>query len=249
MNDYPDVVAKIVTDYSERLKSQLRMAPVQDQNDFLREIQSHIYEAYHQEDSAPDEVSRILRVLRHLGEPAEVVADRLPEAMVRSGATPDLPLRILGGILIAFFGVPLAFSGVAVVMGTFIALAGVIISYYAAAGVLLLASAMSMILGVSRFYQPELLDRLIGAGVITMNVQLAEVMDRLSPSAQGNLLIFFAIASAAVALAMLWSGRYLVRGLRFLVSLVVDQIRQLASRLRRRAKAASSHLVDRLQGA
>ena len=48
MSNYPDVVAKIVSDYLERVKSQLRLVPVREQNEFLREIESHVYEAYQQ---------------------------------------------------------------------------------------------------------------------------------------------------------------------------------------------------------
>ena len=85
-----------------------------------------------------DDVGRILAVLRNLGEPAEVVADRLPDAMVRSGATRNLPLYIMGGILIAMFGIPLGLwrRGSA---GGFLpfALAGIVIAYYATAGSIL----------------------------------------------------------------------------------------------------------------
>ena len=88
MYNYPEVVAKIVNDYLERVKSQLRLVPAHDQGEFLREIESHLYEAY-QQTPGDDDVTRILTVLRNFGEPAEVVSDRLPGAMVRSGAMPD----------------------------------------------------------------------------------------------------------------------------------------------------------------
>ena len=76
MNNYPEVVAKIASDYLERVKSQLRLVPTREQNEFLREIESHLYEAYRQT-PGDDDVARILAVLRNLGEPAEVVSDRL----------------------------------------------------------------------------------------------------------------------------------------------------------------------------
>src|SRR5271167_172680 len=103
MSNYPDVVAKIVSDYLERVKSQLRLVPVREQSEFLREIESHVYEAY-QQTPGEDDVARILAVLRNLGEPAQVVSDRLPGAMLRSGAKRKIPLYIIGGILIALFG-------------------------------------------------------------------------------------------------------------------------------------------------
>src|ERR1035441_5302646 len=44
MNNYPEVVAKIAHDYLERVKSQLQLVPVRERIEFLREIESHIYE-------------------------------------------------------------------------------------------------------------------------------------------------------------------------------------------------------------
>ena len=82
MNNYSDVVAKIVEDYLDRLKAQLRSVPSREQDEFLREIRSHLYESYQQASgqvsgqSSDDDVARILAVLRKLGEPAKVVSDR-----------------------------------------------------------------------------------------------------------------------------------------------------------------------------
>jgi hypothetical protein len=77
MTNYPETVARIADDHLERVKAQLRLLPASEQEEFLWEIRSHIYEAYHE--------ARILAVLRNLGEPVDVVADRLPGSMVRSG--------------------------------------------------------------------------------------------------------------------------------------------------------------------
>ena len=85
MNHYPDAVAQIAGDYVRRIKLQVAALPSADQQEFVREIESHIYEAYQQQaQPEPDPVAAILAVLRNLGEPAEVVSDRLPAAMVRS---------------------------------------------------------------------------------------------------------------------------------------------------------------------
>ena len=62
MNNYPVAVGKIVDDYLERVKSQLRLVPAREQEDFLREIQSHVYEAY-QQTPVEDDVARILAVV------------------------------------------------------------------------------------------------------------------------------------------------------------------------------------------
>src|SRR5712692_2732534 len=124
MNNYPVVVEKVADDYLERVKAQLRLVPAHEHEDFLREIRSHVYEAY-QQTSGEDDVARILLVLRNLGEPAEVVSDRLPGAMIRSGTKRNLPLYVVGGILIALFGIPLGFGGVGVVVGLLFALSAI----------------------------------------------------------------------------------------------------------------------------
>ena len=130
MNNYPEVVAKIANNYLERVKSQLRLVPIREQNEFLREIESHLYEAY-QQTPGDDDVARILAVLRNLGEPAEVVSDRLPGTMVRSGTKRNLPLYVVGGILIALFGIPLGFGGLGVLVGILGGLAGMLVAFYA----------------------------------------------------------------------------------------------------------------------
>lgn len=232
MNDYPEVVTKIVDDYLRRLKSQLRMVPTPDQDEFLREIHSHLYEAY-QHEPGEDDVVRILVVLRKLGEPAEVVSDRLPQAMVRSGTKRNQPLYVIGGILIALFGIPLGFGAMAVLVGLLGALTGAVVAYYVTAGSMLLVGAISMLLGVTRISQPELWDRLVMLGVINVGGRAGDFFDLLAPSGQGFLMIVFASAFVASGLGMLWLGKYLFRGLRFLFGLVFDWIRQLAHSARR----------------
>jgi hypothetical protein len=217
MNTYPETVAKIVDDYLERLRMQLRKGPGQDQNERIREIQAHIYEAYQQE-SVEDEVTRILRVLRNFGEPA-------------------------------LFGIPLGFGGVAVLSGIVVALSGLVVSYYVVASAFLLASGAFLTLGMSRIYEPDWWDRLLAVGIIQMDDEVAMVLDRLSPSAQGNLLILFAIVAAAVALAMFWLGRYIVRGVRFLFGVLYDWGRQAAQRICNRVRPATVQLIERLERA
>lgn len=235
MNNYPEVVATIANDYLERVRLQLRLVPARERVEFLREIQSHIYEAYQQTPGA-DDVARILAVLRKLGEPAEVVSDRLPGAMLRSGTGRNLPLHLIGGVLIAFFGIPLGFGGVAVLAGILLTLAGVVATYYASMGVLFLTGALLMSLGLVRIYQPVLWDRLVLLGIIQMDAGLAEFLDQLTPTAQGFLMLALASVFVAGGLGMLWLGRYLIRGLRFLFSLAFDRVRQLAQSVRRKLR-------------
>jgi len=235
MNNYPEVVAKIANDYLERVKSQLRLVSAQEQGEFLREIESHLYEAY-QQAPGDDDVARIFTVLRNFGEPAEVVSDRLPGAMVRSGAKHNLPLYVLGGILIALFGLPLGSAGFGVLVGLLAALAGVLVAYYAVAGSFLLVGALTMLLGLTRIILPQLFDRLVAAGYLQMNGPVGEFFDNFPPAFQGLLMILFASLFAAGGLGMLWLGKYMLRGLRFLFSLTFDWMRRFAQGVRRKLR-------------
>jgi uncharacterized membrane protein len=233
MNNYPEVVARIANDYLERVKCQLGQVSAHEQAEFLREIESHLYEAY-QRTPGEDDVARILTVLRNFGEPAEVVSDRLPGAMVRSGARHNLPLYIVGGMLIALFGLPLGSAGAGVAVGLLAALAAILVAYYATAGSFLLVGALTMLLGLTRIVLPQLFDRLVVLGYIQLNGPVGEFLDHFSPFYQGLLMILFASVFAAAGLGMLWVGRYLLRGLRFLFSLTFDWMRRLAQGARRK---------------
>jgi len=240
MNDYPEAVAKIADDYLRRVKAQLQLVPVREQDEFLREIQSHIHEAYQQ--TAGDDVTRILAVLRNLGEPAEVVADRLPGAMVRSGAKRNLPLYVLAGITIALFGIPLGFGGVGVLVGLLLALMGVVFAYYMLTASFLLVGAVFMSLGLVRVILPEVWDKLIMLGFIRFDGPV-EVVNHLSPTGQAFVMIVIASAFAASGLGLLRLGKYLLCGLRFLLSLIFDWTRRFAQSVRRRLHRDRSHGV------
>jgi len=174
-------------------------------------------------------------VLRNLGEPAEVVADRLPRAMVRSGTRRSLPLYILAGITIALFGLPLGFGGVGVLMGLLVALLGVIFAYYMVTASFLLVGAIFMSLGLIRVILPELWDKLVMLGFIQMNGP-AEFFNHLSPTGQSFLLIVVASVFVASGLGLLRLGKYLLRGLRFLLSLIFDWTRRFAQTVRRKLR-------------
>jgi uncharacterized membrane protein len=238
MNDYPEVVAKIANDYLERVKSQLRLVPAREQDEFLRELQSHLYEAYNQT-AGEDDVARILAVLRNLGEPAEVVTDRLPKAMVRSGTRWNLPLYVLAGITIALFGIPLGVWGVGVLVGLLIALAGIVFAYYVLAGSFLLAGAVFMSMGLIRVVLPELWDKLMMLGIIQINGP-AEFFNHLSPTGQAFFLLVFASAFVGTGLGLLRLGKYLLRGLRFLMSLIFDGAGRFAQTVRRKLRRDKS---------
>jgi uncharacterized membrane protein len=246
MNDYPPVVAAIANDYLERVKSRLRLVPAQEQEEFLLELRSHLYEAY-QQAPGEDDVARILTVLRNLGEPAEVVSDRLPGAMVRSGAKRNLPLYIIGGILIALFGIPLGFGGMGVLIGLMGALLGLAVAFYATAGSILLVGALFMLLGLTRILFPPVFDLLISRGIIQLG-PLAEFFDQLTTADQSLVMILFAGVFIAAGLGMLWLGKHLLRGLRFLFRLVVDWMGRFAKtiRLKLRQEQPTGHPANLL---
>ena len=235
MNPYPEVVAKIANDYLDRVKSQLRLVPAREQEEFLREIQSHLYEAY-QSTPGEDDVARILAVLRNMGEPADVVSDRLPAGMVRSGTKRNLPLYVVTGFLIAMFGIPLGFGGLGVVMGLLSALAGVVVAYYAMTGSILLIGGLLTLLGLTRILLPTLWDRLLELGFIQVNGPVAELFDHMTASDQGFIIILFASLFLASGWGMLRLGKHLLRGLRFLFSLTFNRLRRFAQSVRRKLR-------------
>jgi uncharacterized membrane protein len=230
MNQYPDVVEKIADDYLARVKAQLRLLPAMEQQDFLREIQSHLHDAYDQM-PGDDAVARILTVLRNFGEPADVVSDRLPGALMRTGTRRNLPLYIGGAILIALFGIPLGFGGFAVLLGILAALAGTLLAYYAFAGSLLLTGSIIMLLGLTRFLLPEFWE---SHGYIQLDGPLGSFLESLSPTDAGLFLMLVATVFLAAAWGMFRLGKYFVRGLRFVSSLTFDWIRRCAQSIRRK---------------
>lgn len=232
MNDYPEAVRKIVDDYMQRLKRQLRFLAASEQQDFLMEIQSHVYDAY-QEAASEDDVERILNVLRRLGEPAEVVSDRLPTSMIRSGRTRSAPAYVIGGILLAVFGIPLGFGGAAVVVGMLAAFAGLLAGLYAAAFASILAAALWLALGLTRMYEPELWNRLLAAGVIQIDPQTASILEQLPTAVQASGMIMIACVFALMGAGLLWVAKRYFRCVSFLFSLVFDKVRSLSKRAQR----------------
>jgi hypothetical protein len=156
--------------------------------------------------------------------------------MVRSGARRNLPLYMAGGMLIALFGIPLGFGGMAVLAGLMAALAAFAIIYYTFAGIVLLVGAVFMLFGVVRVLLPGVWDKLVALGLIQMNGLMTEFIDHLSPTDQGLLMILIAAMFAVSGLGMLRLGKHLLRGLRFLFNLVVDGLRRFGQGVRQRLR-------------
>jgi uncharacterized membrane protein len=236
MSTYPEVVARIADDYLERVKAQLRLVPAAERDEFLLEIQSHLYEAY-QQMPGEDDVAKILAVLRNFGEPADVVADRLPDRMVRMGTRRNLPLYVAGGIFLALFGLPLGFGGIGVLLGLLAALGGVLVAYFAATGSILFAGMLCLLLGLLRLCLPGWWQGLIATGVIQINGPPAECLDHLQGADQGLVILGVGVVLTAAGLGMLWVGKRMCRGLRFLLGLALDRMRSMNENIRRKSRS------------
>jgi uncharacterized membrane protein len=212
-NGFSGPVAQIVDNYLERLKKGLKGIPAQDQEELVKEINSHVYESF-RADPTPDEVARILRVLDKLGEPAAVIAARMPEAMVTLGKKKKLPFLILAGLLIAFFGVPLGLGGLGAAVGLIIALLGLVLAFYIVAFSLILTGWLTAIALAIRAFKPDFLDP-------WMDVY------PLVPDPTLNIVIYIlgALLMAGLGFGMLWLGTRLMRGMRFVFSFLVAKIR------------------------
>ncbi len=227
MNEYPPVVEKIVSDYLLRLKSQLGTIPTPEHQEILKEIESHIYESYNAE-TADDEVDRILSILRKLGEPAEVLSSRVPRAMVAIGKRKKLPLYILGGAIALLFGVPLGLGGVALLVGLLVALFGLLVAYFALGTSLVVGGLLIMVSGGLLVFYPEMASRLLYMGYLHLDWGASE-LNQMPIVYQGVLFLLIGLILAAVGLGLLWLGKYLLKGLRYLLTLAGQKIRQFSS--------------------
>jgi len=212
-NGFSGPVAQIVDNYLERLKKGLKGIPAKDQDELVREINSHIYESF-RDDPTPDEVARILKVLDKLGEPAAVLSARMPEAMVTLGKKRKLPFLILAGLLIAFFGVPLGLGGLSAAVGLIIGVLAVVVSFYIVAFSLILAGWLSAVIMIVRIFSPAFLDPWIDIYPLVADPTLNTVI-----------YILGALLLAALGFGLLWLGSRLMRGVRFVFRFLIEKIK------------------------
>jgi uncharacterized membrane protein len=231
-NAYPNAVNSIVNDYLQRLDSHLSGLAALERRDFVREIESHIFESYATE-AATDDVDRVLRVLRRLGEPAAVVEDRLSDSLVRSGSRHRTILRIAAGVLIALFGVPLGIGGVAALFGFLVALGGILVSYFAFASALVISGILMIALGASRIYLPGLWDRMVETGILQIDSDLERVLALGDAGTQGYIILLAGCALVAAAFGLFYFGRKLFRGISNLALLLLDRARKAAQSIRK----------------
>ena len=217
-NGFSGSVAQIVDNYLERLKKGLKGIPARDQDELVKEIHSHIYESFHN-DPTPDEVTRILRVLDKLGEPASVISARMPEAMVTLGKKKKLPFLILAGVLIAFFGVPLGIGGLSAAVGLIIGVLALIVSFYIVAFSLILAGWLSAVILIVRIFSPGFLDRWVDIYPLVSD-----------PTSNTIIYIVGALLIAAVGFGLLWLGSRMMRGVRFVFRLLFEKVKNWRKR-------------------
>ena len=217
-NGFSGPVAQIVDNYLERLKKGLKGIPSKDQDELVKEIHSHIYESF-RSDPTEDEVGRILKVLDKLGEPANVISARMPEAMVTLGKKKKLPFLILAGVLIAFFGVPLGMSGLGLAVGLIIGVLALVLSFYIVAFSLILTGWLCAVVFIIRIFSPGFLDPWVNIYPLVAD-----------PTFNTIIYIVGALLIAAIGFGLLWLGTRMMRGVRFVFRFLFEKVRNWRKR-------------------
>jgi uncharacterized membrane protein len=228
-NHFPPAAEKIVADYLEKLGSHLKGMDEKDRQEILAEIRSHIYESF-RSDGEGDEIDRILRALKRLGEPGEVVSSRVGSSVTQLGKKKKSLLYILAGVLIVFFAAPLGMGGLGMVVGLLAGLAALLIGYFATAIIFVISGFVCALVGLVAIVSPDIfleINRWAGEAVF----QFGPFQNH--PQVAGVLTLIFSLMLAALGLLMLWSGKHIWRGLRLVFSLAVGKIRSLFARGRR----------------
>ena len=225
-NHFPPPAEKIVADYLEKMKTHLKGMNENDQNEVLAEIHSHIYESYNTE-SEGDDIDRILRTLKRLGEPAEIAANRMGESVSRLGRQKKSLLYIISGFLIVFFAAPLGMGGLGVIAGLLAALLGLLIAYFATAVSFVVSGFICALVGLIAIISPDIflnINRWAGEAIF----QFGPFQNH--PQIAGVITLIIAMVLAGLGLFMLWSGKHIWRGLRYVLNLLLDKIRKIFSR-------------------
>ncbi|MEI6613640.1 MAG: DUF1700 domain-containing protein [Chrysiogenales bacterium] len=229
-NHFPLTAEKIVADYLEKMKMHLKGMNENDQNEILAEIRSHIYESYNAEKEG-DDIDRILKTLKRLGEPAEVAASRMGESVSLLGQKKKSLLYILSGFLIIFFAAPLGMGGLGVIAGLLAALLGLLIAYFATAVSFVVSGFICALVGLIAIISPDIfleINRWAGEAIF----QFGPFQNH--PQIAGVLTLIIAMMLAALGLLMLWSGKHIWRGFRYVLNLMLDKIRKIFSRGRKK---------------
>ncbi len=224
-NKYPENVEKIVEDYLSRVRSNMKGVPDIDKDDFIKEIDSHIYESYSDEKNG-DEVGKILKVLKKFGEPADVFTKSAPKTMYKIGKEKNIPLYILIGALIAIFGLPLGFGGLGVILGILGVLLGIVASYYAVAIGFTFGGLAGIFASIIHIIDPDFFVSLTGDADI-IRVGFLHISN---PTLEGILGIFVSFILTALGIFLLFMSKYIFRGLKTIWELSSKKLKEILKR-------------------
>ena len=141
--------------------------------------------------------------------------------MKSMGRKRNLPFLILAGFFIGIFGLPLGVGGLGLLIGLGITLAALIFSYYLAAGAFVLGGWLTIILTTARLFYP---------GFLTAYIQLLDQV--LEPALAVPLNYAAGTFLLLLGAGMIWQGRHILRGARYLYSLPGKSIRHLRQKKR-----------------
>jgi uncharacterized membrane protein len=237
---YSSAAQAVINDYLDRLKHRLAGFPPADREDLLREIACHIDEAFAAE-TGGEEMDRLLRVLRRLGEPAEVISERMSPAMINLGKKKGLPFYILSGALIAFVGLPLGLSAGGILIGVLAAIFGLLLAYFAMGISLLVSGVAGMIVSAILLIDPGIFDRINRAFGGDIHFGLSGLGIDLPIQTQAIITLAVCGILTAVGALILWGGRYILRGTGYLFKISWQKIKEAFNRPRRIAAPGQSN--------
>jgi len=221
-NEYPENVKRIVDDYIERVSLNMGKMSEVDKDDFLREIESHIYESFQNQKSEND-VDKILQALKKFGEPSEVFQNHGAKTMYKIGKEKNIPLYILIGALIAIFGLPLGFGGLGLILGLLGIVVGIFAAYFATALGFALGGLGGILASTIHIVDPTFFTRITGEpiGLSTGFISFP------NNTAEGIFGIFVSLILLALGSFMLFAGKYIFRGIRSVTSLSINRIGEI----------------------
>lgn len=224
-NKFPENVEKIVNDYLLRVRSHMKGVPEIDRDDFIKEINSHIYESYTDEKNG-DEIGKILKVLKKFGEPSEVFSKSAPKTMYKIGKEKNIPLYILIGALIAFFGLPLGFGGLGIILGILGVLLGIVVAYYAVAIGFTLGGLSGIFISIIHLIDPNFFVNLSGESDM-LRIGFLQISN---PTLEGVLGIFVSFVLTALGIFLLFMSKYIFRGLKTIFELSSKKLKEILKR-------------------
>ena len=219
-DELPHAAERIANDYVDRLSDRLKGMPVDDRNELLGEIRSHIYDSYMNETTG-DEIERILMVLRKLGEPADAISSHMSQAVEKLGKSRKAPLYILAAVLIAVFAVPLGLGAIGALIGLLAALFALVVTYYGLGVTLVVSGFLSGIICFVVAIDPGFVERInyalnmdfINFGPFAYDPQLGAALG-----------LIISLILLGLGLLVLWSGKYIWRGFRFVTVLITQKV-------------------------